>query len=389
MMRKLNLFLLAVSCLLIIRAGSHAEEPATAVKVINGVTHVYNPVQPLKGEVTLNLERSLTLDPAKMEDDDVEDLYFDDFERDENGNIYLIDGTHIAIYKFSPAGKYLLSFLREGEGPGEMKFRPHVQALGKDIWVINAQKFARYDLNGGFLKEFQFEDYLYSVTIIDENRFIAEYEKYHDDGKSITKYIGLFSLNDKKNILNFFDALNVGSYFVQLGKQSMSITPPVGIIPDIIKAFDFTTGRVYLSLNRDYELSALNLKGNIELVIHKESDNPVLTEKDKEDIVNRFGKMPEDWKKKVIAGLPDKQCAIRSIETLSNGHILVKQVVGYKKDALDVFSKDGKYLYRIKLPATFNLKDIKFYKGILSGIEEREDTNVYHEYKINSLPEVF
>jgi len=387
MMLKFELFLFILLCIFAFKTDSHAQD--AAVKVINGVTHVYNSVHPLYGDVTLNLERSLSLDPAKMEGDDIKDLYFNDFEKDEEGNIFLIDGTHITIYKFSPVGKYLVSFLRMGEGPGEMKFIPNVQAHGKDIWVLGAQKFARYDQQGVFLKEFHFKEFFFSVTVTDENRFVASCIKRHEDGSNFTKWIGLFSMNDGKNIINYFEAKNVGSYFVKLGKQKMSINPPAGIIPDIINAIDFTTGRVYVSLNRDYEITARNLNGNIELIIHKDSKNPVLTEKDKEDIVNSFGNLPGDWKKTLIDSLPDKQCVIRNIETLSNGHVLIRQVVGYKKDALDVFSKEGKYLYRIKLPEPLNLTNVKFYKGILSGIEEREDTNVYHEYKIKSLPGVF
>lgn len=387
MRRKSTLFLVVLLCLIIFNAHSQAED--AGVKVINGVTHVYNPVDPIKGEVTLNPEKFLSLDPAKMEGGDIEDLYFDNFERDEEGNVYLIDGTHIAIYKFSPAGKYLVSFLKRGEGPGEVEFLPNVQVIGKDTWVLSAYKFVRYDQHGIFSKEFRFIKFLTSVTIIDENQFVANYFQKHGESKDLTKRIGLFSIRDGKNILNYFESEHIGSYFAKFGKRKISINPPVGIIPDIIYAIDLNTGRVYVSLNRDYEITARNLNGDIELIIHREAKNPVLAESDKEDIINSFGSLPENVKKSLIASLPDKQCVIRNIEPLSNGHILVRQIVGYEKDALDVFSKDGKYLYRIKLPKTLNLKNVKFYKGILSGIEEREDTNVYHEYKIKSLPGLF
>ena len=99
--------------------------------------------------------------------------------------------------------------------------------------------------------------------------------------------------------------------------------------------------------------------------------------------------MPENWKKPIIESLPDYQCALAGISALSNGHFMVKHILAYNQYGLDVFSKDGKYLYLVKIPGNINLKEIKFYNGILSGIEEREDTNVYHEFKIKSLPGVF
>jgi hypothetical protein len=196
-------------------------------------------------------------------------------------------------------------------------------------------------------------------------------------------------MKPEKNILHFFEAENVGKYYVKLGKGPIAIFPPVGIIPDIVNAFDFNTGRLYVSLNRNYEIFVKDLSGDIQLVIHKESENPVLKDNDKIDIVNNFVSMPENWKKTIIESLPDHQCAIAGITPLANGHFMVKHILAYNQYGLDVFSKDGKYLYLIKMPENLNLKEIKFYNGFLSGIEEQEDTNVYHEYKIKSLPGVF
>ncbi len=102
-----------------------------------------------------------------------------------------------------------------------------------------------------------------------------------------------------------------------------------------------------------------------------------------------FGKIPDNLTKSIIKKIPNELCAIEDIQPLPNGYILVKHIVGYKKLRLDIFGSDGKYLYIIKLSANLNLKKIKFYNGVLAGIEEREETNVYHEFKIISLPKVF
>jgi hypothetical protein len=386
-MKRFYLFLLALLYLAAFGIDSQAKE--VTVKMVKGIKHIYNPAQPLKGEVTLNLEKSLTIDPAKLAGDEVRDLFFDDFERDEQRSIFLIDRKNATIHKFTGAGKYIKSFLRKGEGPGETSPYPGVQILGSDIWITDPQKFIRYDVNGTYLDEFKFKKFYHSETIIHDNRFIADYEERHDNGKQFTKITGLFSIKDEKNILNFFEAENVGKYFVKLGKGPIAIFPPVGIIPDIVNTFDFNTGRLYVSLNRNYEIFVKNLSGDIQLVIHKESKNPVLKDNDKVDIVNNFVSMPENWKKTIIESLPDRQCALAGITALSNGHFMVKHILAYKRYGLDVFSKNGEYLYLIKMPENFDLKKIKFYKGVLSGIEEREDTNVYHEYKIKSLPGVF
>jgi hypothetical protein len=105
--------------------------------------------------------------------------------------------------------------------------------------------------------------------------------------------------------------------------------------------------------------------------------------------VNLFGNLPENFRKAIIDALPDKMCAIERIDVLSNGCILVRSVIGYRKNGFDIFSSKGEYIYSIDLPEGINLEKVKFYEGVLSGIENREDTPVYHKFKIESLPEVF
>jgi hypothetical protein len=132
-----------------------------------------------------------------------------------------------------------------------------------------------------------------------------------------------------------------------------------------------------------------DLKGTTELVIHKEHNNPLLKHSDKVDIVNLFGNLPDNLRKAIIDALPDKMCAIETIDVLSNGYILVRSVIGYRKNGFDIFSREGEYVYSIDLPEGIKLEKVKFYEGVLSGIENREDTPVYQKFKIESLSEVF
>jgi hypothetical protein len=53
------------------------------------------------------------------------------------------------------------------------------------------------------------------------------------------------------------------------------------------------------------------------------------------------------------------------------------------------FSNDGTYLYRLNLDNIPTLSKVNFYKQTLAGIEETEDKNIYHEFRIKSHPEIF
>ena len=68
---------------------------------------------------------------------------------------------------------------------------------------------------------------------------------------------------------------------------------------------------------------------------------------------------------------------------------LVRSVIDYRQTGYDIFSSQGRYIYSIDLPEGINLEKIKFQKGVLSGIEDREDAPLYHRFKIESPPDIF
>ncbi|MCK5057928.1 MAG: hypothetical protein KAT34_14825 [Candidatus Aminicenantes bacterium] len=359
-------------------------------KLIKGIKHVYNTAIPSKGKLTLNLKKILTIEPGKGEAE-IRDLFFYDHVSDQDGNIYLIDGKSVKIHKFNPRGKYIKSFLDKGQGPGEFGNYPRVQFSGNIAFISNSneRKIARYTTDGKFLKEFKFKKYYYSLHMVDNEKFIGTVNKYLDDKRTkFIKYLGIYTL-DEQNPVKLFEAENAGKFLAYFDNRSIVVIPNPGIYKDVIYTFDSHTKKIYISFNKDYTIYEKNLKGTTELVIHKDHKNPTLKHSDKVDIVNTFGTMPASLRKAIIDALPDKMCAIESLDVLSNGYILVRSVIGYQKVGFDIFSRRGEYVYLIDLPEGINLEKIKFSNGVLSGIENREDTPVYHMYKIESLPNVF
>ena len=95
---------------------------AQQIETVDGVRVVHNEKGEKRGEnlpITIELVRTIgdidTLD---------ENLAFNspsDIVMDDNGNIYILDAGNCRIQKFDPEGKFLASFGREGQGPGEFQ----------------------------------------------------------------------------------------------------------------------------------------------------------------------------------------------------------------------------------------------------------------------------
>lgn len=122
-MRKLS------ACLLIIvlLVSCKAKRPQVDKVIEDGVEVVLNHLEPyvLTGvPSTLALEEILTIDTEKEEVTNTGMTMMEWFCLDRDGNIYLMmrDSPGNFIYKYDAAGKFVRSFGRKGQGPGELSY---------------------------------------------------------------------------------------------------------------------------------------------------------------------------------------------------------------------------------------------------------------------------
>lgn len=100
-------------------ASAHAQAWGGKEETRDGVVHVFNPAGPSSASVVITPKE---LWRAGGEDD--EDVLFgmiSQITSDDQGTVYALDAQLNQVMVFSPAGEYLRSIGREGEGPGEFQ----------------------------------------------------------------------------------------------------------------------------------------------------------------------------------------------------------------------------------------------------------------------------
>lgn len=98
--------------------------------------------------------------------------YIDDFHCDGTSNLYVADSGWNKIFKFDSMGKYIGSFGKEGQGPGEFLAQPKSHRLkiiignDKNVYVTDSgnQRLSVFSQNGKFIRNFALPKLLYDTA---------------------------------------------------------------------------------------------------------------------------------------------------------------------------------------------------------------------------------
>jgi hypothetical protein len=249
----------------------------------DGVEVVINHIEPyiIKGESgTLHLERQFSIDTEKEEMLEIGLIDIETFDIDQEGNIFLIrwrsDKNY--IFKFDPEGNFIKSFLRFGQGPGEIEHggtilvNPQGEIIAKDP---SKRKFLFYDLDGNYLREIHTEKNYHPTPLENGKYFIFWGE---DTPEFRKQHVGICSsvFEDVKKLDSFQypNALNVKS--------------PVNRDRLI---YSTSKDRIYIgNSERGYEIRVYDHEGNLLQKIRKEYKPVEVSEKCKKIYFDRFPK---------------------------------------------------------------------------------------------------
>ncbi len=104
--------------LLLIVPSAQAVEWAGSVETIDGVRHVTNPAEPAQDTLSIELEELWRIGGWSEEEGEFFG-YIAGLVAGDDGKVYLLDLQLYEVKVFSPAGRYLHTLGRAGEGPGE------------------------------------------------------------------------------------------------------------------------------------------------------------------------------------------------------------------------------------------------------------------------------
>ena len=92
-----------------------------------------------------------------------------------DGKLYLMDSITSRIHVWDAEGKYLFSFGKKGEGPGEFTYPALIDIDERHLWVLDSRGvLSQLDHKGNYIKAFRVnKPRLRRFSVLQENRFLV------------------------------------------------------------------------------------------------------------------------------------------------------------------------------------------------------------------------
>lgn len=352
--------------------------------IVDGVAHIMNPEKPLGGEVILDIEKTLEINPYQYEDVALRSF---SFIRDADGEVILFDPNRAEAQRFKRNGKYIGKLFREGQGPGEF---PEGEGLSlyfmnNQIWATGARKMAKFDKNGQFLFERKLR-YRPRVLVDENTFFIRETERKEQERLDKISLVNLsLDKDSESSVVDLFQAENVGMIRRKDGRGGFG---DAWGTPNIRFVYDWENRKLCVGLNTEYKINVKNLKGETMYVIERPHKNVNVSLEDKKKLLSWA--LKHESSRWMLSAYPDVLVAIKDIKILPEGYIAVYRVSGVETVEVDVFDQEGRFMYIMKPPQGVSLERVKFYNfGFATKVTKEDGLEVYAEYKIKNLPDIF
>ena len=252
------------------------------------------------------------------------------------------------IYIFDKKGKFISSFGKRGEGPGEIKRMRGMFFIDDSVVISDDGKIHFFDKMGKYIKSSIFPVRLRPRAFISGNTFISA-PLVPRVGSKEPAEIAVFDLNTKEQkIIKEYDPYKKAVSAKEDGGGQIAIAIVIrGLTPMMI--IHYHKGKVYYGMNNVYNINISDLKS-------KEKDSSFSVEgkeakkvslKFKKDLFSRMGDVPPDMLKNLMEGLPDRASFFHEIKIGNNGliYVFISDLDNRTSQEIDIFSPDGKYLY--------------------------------------------
>jgi hypothetical protein len=273
----------------------------------------------------------------------------------DDGMLYVFDPKNGTNYILDEDGTFIKSFAKEGQGPGEIIGQERTHLVGDKVIIPGRNGTHFFTKEGEYIKTIKQEEIQRDPRIfIDEDNIISAplTAVFLPEGKA--EIIRRNIKTGEEVIIADFTLTQTG--IAASGSQMVDIIV-IGLSP--LMTLGFHDGRLYWGMSDSYIINVSDLDGK--------KINSFSVNRKKKRISDNFKKkyfrdinLPEDMLPQIVKSYPNELTYFHRIE-VNNGLIFVYvpdldfDLGRAKIKQIDIFSLEGKYLYRAQVDFGKNL----------------------------------
>lgn len=304
---------------------------------------VINPDRPAKGEWSFSPIMDWETDTAG--DEILVDI--GPIRIDDQGNIYLFNSRLNRIHVFNSKGKNIFNFGRTGEGPGEIKDGFGLFLSGDMVIAIDLNKTHYFSKKGKYLKSIKTPEMFIPYLFLDPHRvLVSPISSFQKEERELV----LFDLEkgSKKTLFRFpkVRALRYSGKGMRL-----LLRMPFDVAEELLMVKN--TGGVWYGYNNTYKITNFNFSGQKDFVFSiKDRQKEPVSRQDKSRLVNSVMDTQTEIPKNILSTMtdqiPDHLPYFHHLFSDSNGLLYIWNACSKFPHIrhVDIFSENGKYLYR-------------------------------------------
>lgn len=307
------------------------------VETENGIPVVKNPPDPVFGVRPLELAEDLTLG-----NDSDKNLFFYKIravKSDRDGNILVLDSGNFRIQVFDKNGRFIRTMGRQGQGPAEFQLPVKMElndTTGRFfVHDVMTQSLAIFDKAGVF-QRFTHIPSCRDFVALNDDSILAVVGTSNDTDLTAQHLLCLLAPDGK--IKETFTSARYNLFMKHSGGGTSSISTGHELSLYLSRIDDQTFVYGY---SKDYALTIIDQTGRTVRRFGREAPKPAFTAEE----LQSYKRIP----------VPEQKPYFYALLADSEGRIYVRRVLiegirGRGPVDVDVFSKDGYYLFNTTLP---------------------------------------
>ncbi|MBN1272271.1 MAG: 6-bladed beta-propeller [Candidatus Aminicenantes bacterium] len=322
-----------------------------SIEVVDGVTVVQNPKEPLHAETPLTLEEELAIGGNT----DAPNEMFAQIRHiavGDNNELYILDNKENHIKCFDENGSYIRTIGKKGKGPGEFDNPSFIYFKSGELMVSEFDRATFFSPEGDLLR------------IIPTSKERVLRAQCNSQG-NIAGFILQFEPKQTNYILKLFDA----SYTPLKELYKIEEVRKTGVIelfsPIFYLAFDPQDNLAFSYPDKGYELLIFNPQGDLFKKIRRDYDPVNITEEEKKEASEGF---PDRYEVRC----PQHHPPFMRFLFNEKGYLFVQTYQRGEGENVyihDIFSPEGRYLARMPIKRV----PVLFKSNKLYSLEEDED----------------